>query len=327
MGALRFLLALSVAYGHLGAFLGFPLVPGDTAVQCFFIVSGFYMSLVLNGKYEHAGYWLFLSNRLLRLYPVYLAVFAATVLLATPPRPRLDALGWLYFAVSQLTLFGQDAVMFLAIKSGALAFTSNFNQSSGNLFEFSVVPQAWTLGVELWFYLLAPLVLRRSPAVIVGLFVGSIVLRMVLQLWFGLSGDPWSYRFFPSELALFLLGAIAHRLDRKSLIVAAVTVAVVLFINRAGGPGRLASVSFLAAAAVSIPWLFAKTQCIEADKFLGELSYPIYLVHILAGSLIAGAVPAFLATLAAAVAIYLLVDRPIDRWRQSRLTRAAPALA
>lgn len=327
MGSLRFLLALSVAYGHLGAFLGFPLVPGDTAVQSFFVVSGFYMSLVLNGKYGHAGYWLFISNRLLRLYPVYLVVFAAAVFLAAPPVPQLDVLGWLYFVVSQVALFGQDAVMFLAVKSGALAFTSNFNQSSGNLFEFSVVPQAWTLGIELWFYLLAPFFLRRSPAVIISLFVGSLALRMALQFWLGLSGDPWSYRFFPSELALFLLGAIAHRFDRRSLIVAAVTVAVVLFINRSGGAGRLASVSFLAAAAVAIPWLFEKTQNMEADKFLGELSYPIYLVHILAGSLIAGAVPALLATLAAAVALYLMIDRPIDRWRQSRLTRAAPALA
>ena len=37
------LLALSVAYGHAGTFLGFPLVPGDTAVQVFYVISGFYM--------------------------------------------------------------------------------------------------------------------------------------------------------------------------------------------------------------------------------------------------------------------------------------------
>ena len=48
MGTLRLILALSVVYGHAGDFLGFNLVPGDTAVQAFYAVSGFYMTLVLN---------------------------------------------------------------------------------------------------------------------------------------------------------------------------------------------------------------------------------------------------------------------------------------
>src|SRR5204863_4150166 len=83
MGALRFILAMSVAYGHAGDFLGFPLVPGDTAVQCFYAISGFYMALVLNEKYlPQSGYLLFLSNRFLRLFPTYATVLALTWLLA-----------------------------------------------------------------------------------------------------------------------------------------------------------------------------------------------------------------------------------------------------
>src|SRR5439155_24383428 len=63
MGTLRFLLATSVAYGHAGAFLGFPLIPGDTAVQSFYAISGFYIALVLNEKYrpESPSYFLFIS--------------------------------------------------------------------------------------------------------------------------------------------------------------------------------------------------------------------------------------------------------------------------
>jgi peptidoglycan/LPS O-acetylase OafA/YrhL len=50
MGTLRLFLALSVAFGHFGMPLG--LLTSDIAVQSFFVISGFYMALVLNEKYE-----------------------------------------------------------------------------------------------------------------------------------------------------------------------------------------------------------------------------------------------------------------------------------
>lgn len=323
MGSLRFLLAISVAYGHLGMFMGFPLVPGDTAVQCFFVVSGFYMSMILNGKYAASSYWLFISNRLMRLYPVYLAVLVATLLLTTRVWPNLDPLGWIYFAFSQVAIFAQDVEMFLFVTAkGALVFTSNFNVTRNNLYEYAPLPQAWSLGIELWFYLLAPFILKRSVRFVVALAIASILLRMALQFAFGWSGDPWSYRFFPSELALFLLGAIAHRADRRVLLAMALVIAAVLFVNRPGGIGRAASVSFVAMSAIAIPWLFAVTKDWSWDKFLGELSYPIYVVHLLVGALIANPAVALAVTIAASIALYLFVDRPVDRWRQSRVVEA-----
>ena len=50
----------------------------DVAVQTFYLVSGFYMSLILTEKYSHTSS--FLTNRVLRLYPAYLAVAAVTLL-------------------------------------------------------------------------------------------------------------------------------------------------------------------------------------------------------------------------------------------------------
>src|SRR5215475_13496698 len=77
MGTLRFLLAFSVAYGHLGKPLSFPT--SDVAVQSFFVISGFYMALVLNEKYGPNSYWLFISNRLLRLWPAYIVVLVLSL--------------------------------------------------------------------------------------------------------------------------------------------------------------------------------------------------------------------------------------------------------
>src|ERR1041384_4879061 len=73
MGFYRLILAISVIVAHSGPVFGLTFVDPQTAVQAFFVVSGFYMSLILNEKYVgHRGaYWLFFSNRLLRLLPLY----------------------------------------------------------------------------------------------------------------------------------------------------------------------------------------------------------------------------------------------------------------
>ncbi len=51
MGVMRFLLALSVLILHTAPDSAFPMVGGRVAVETFFMISGFYMALILNEKY------------------------------------------------------------------------------------------------------------------------------------------------------------------------------------------------------------------------------------------------------------------------------------
>src|SRR5581483_8309273 len=112
--------------------------------------------------------------------------------------------------LSNLLLLGQDWVMFLGVQDGRLAFFSDFKRSDPMLYTGLLVPQAWTLGVELSFYLIAPWVLKDVRRVLALLSL-SLALRVALVLTgIGLQ-DPWTYRFFPTELALFLVGALAQR--------------------------------------------------------------------------------------------------------------------
>ena len=62
--------------GH-GLHLPIPAATPDIAVQTFYMVSGFYMALVLTERYHSLP--IFFTNRLLRLYPAYLVVAAVTV--------------------------------------------------------------------------------------------------------------------------------------------------------------------------------------------------------------------------------------------------------
>ena len=77
MGLMRFLLAMAVVIAHTGAItVNFALIPANLAVEVFFAISGFYMSLIVTGKYRDRT--TFYINRFLRLYPVYLIVSVAT---------------------------------------------------------------------------------------------------------------------------------------------------------------------------------------------------------------------------------------------------------
>jgi peptidoglycan/LPS O-acetylase OafA/YrhL len=338
MGTLRLLLALSVAYGHLAVPLRFPT--SDIAVQSFFVISGFYMALVLNEKYRPGSYWLFISNRLLRLWPAYFVVLVLSLAAADNWSPML-ALDWpsaAFFVGSQILIIGQDLYFFLCVSHDALAFTAHQTETSAPLFKFVPIPQAWSLAIEINFYLVAPFLVRRGAMFIAALIAASLLLRMAMQGLLGLGGDPWSHRFFPSEIALFLSGALGYRLSAsttkaergRALVLLVVTAALVcasLAINKWDGTQRLASVSLLAAMIVGVPWLFDLTKTFNIDRYLGELSYPLYICHYLFGWLLlpntyAGVHSALLLSLATSVVIYHLIDRPLDAWRQRRLDRS-----
>ena len=230
MGLLRITLALTVVLAHSGSLFGLTFTGGVVAVEVFFIISGFYMSMILDKKYIGKGsYYLFISNRLLRLYPVYWTILFLTLLVSLITiicsgtlensilspyitfynKFSLETL--IFLILTNIFLLGQDVVMFLGInpENGNVFFTQNFWNTSPQFFRFLIVPQAWTLGIELMFYLIAPLLVKRKAQYIILLIFFSLGIRLYTYVVLKYSFDPWTYRFFPSELALFLLGTLS----------------------------------------------------------------------------------------------------------------------
>ncbi len=81
MGIVRTLLASAVVLVHSGSFFLYNITGGgQVAVQMFYIVSGFYMALVLTEKYAEAPVD-FYVNRALRLFPTYWVICAAALLI------------------------------------------------------------------------------------------------------------------------------------------------------------------------------------------------------------------------------------------------------
>ncbi|NCU04925.1 MAG: acyltransferase [Chitinophagaceae bacterium] len=365
MGILRLLLALSVVAVHCGSFWNLKLVEAQIAVQSFYIISGFYMTLILNEKYSkgYKSFKLFITNRVLRLYPIYWVVLIATVLTYVAigfasnwtSSTKFDFYTSVAFNVktyallifSNLFIIGQDLIMFLGVvpDSGKLYFLADFSKSSPPVYNFLFIEQAWTLGLEIMFYLAAPFIVRRKLKTVGLLILLSIFTRLIIYNHFGLNNDPWTYRFFPNELCFFLLGTVSYHIYKrlqhltipKKMFVSVFIFVILITVFYQFFPGvtigflpfTLKEIFYFCLVALSIPFLFILFKNNRFDNEVGDLSYPVYISHILVFMILKkvfgdsfdhGWIVAVL-TIVFSFGLNLIISKPIDRYRQLRVAK------
>lgn len=342
VGLIRLLLALSVLVDHSAPIFGLQLAGGEMAVLSFYAVSGFYMTMILSGPYA-GRIGDFFRNRFLRLFPMYWATLGLAVVpsialwIATAGERAGSLYAWrqdlaslgpgatLLVCFSTPFLFLQELTCFFAADptTGGLLPVVDFRQASIPLCEFLPVPPSWSLSLELYFYLLAPWIVRwriRSIA----LFAGSTLLGWIVLFHGGLGFDPWTYRFFPTSISFFLMGALSWKIgDRFGTKRFPRRIAIALWILLLGailawnGRIEMRSIVFVAVLAASLPTVFQLTRDWKWDRWIGDISFPLYLVHWEIFALLKRQpVPVqFVAALAAAIALQTLVGAPIERWR------------
>ncbi|HXC65596.1 MAG TPA: hypothetical protein VNZ67_14640, partial [bacterium] len=102
----------------------------------------------------------------------------------------------------------------------------------------------------------------------------------------------WTYRFFPTEIGVFLLGLLSYRLYRHGSVqggawtvvgrhAAAMLIPMVALSQWIPWDRGTATLLTLAVLSLALPYLFTRTKDSAFDRFLGEFSYGIYLGHIL----------------------------------------------
>jgi peptidoglycan/LPS O-acetylase OafA/YrhL len=302
MGTLKTLFAISVVFAHT---YGFVFIGGRNAVQLFYIISGFLISIVLveNKTYRLASHFYF--NRYLRLFPIYIVVAILTLFFYYITQSysgneflknfgRYPDHAQILITITNLTLFLQDWMMFLAIEGNEIIFTKNYSKNDLPLYSGLLVPQAWTLGVEISFYLLAPLIIKNKKILIFTL-VCSIGVRITLFL-IGLGReDPWVYRFFPAELLFFILGALSHQIlvpaykalipqDKLLTITNLCTYFLILLTSiywLIPLNNIFKTILLFTCFTLFLPFTFFFTESNRWDKLVGVLSYPIYISHML----------------------------------------------
>jgi peptidoglycan/LPS O-acetylase OafA/YrhL len=279
---------------------------GDVAVELFFVVSGFYMQLVLSTRYTKGKLgktWAlqFYKARYFRLLPIYL-LGSVLVIGAALPRSGMAPLSiWRevwdlpntagnhlflgFLCLTNMTMLFQDATMFFAVHGGGIHWSANFWDSKILLADALTIPPAWSLGIELSFYLIAPYVLGlRSRWLLIGAICGLAIKMTILEALH--LGDPWTFRFFPFELGYFFLGVLAFR--HRQLLYSAVPATFeryfvypfVICLVAVRLPKFVPTLIYPTILACALPFLFRMTSGLKVDRLLGELSYPFYILHI-----------------------------------------------
>jgi peptidoglycan/LPS O-acetylase OafA/YrhL len=228
MGFARFYLAICVLLMHADHLHELPLPRGRHAVQLFFVISGFYMAMILSGRY--ASLQNFYASRWARISTPYYVHFLAFVVLSlligafsgqflalqayfSDPLSKNGLAGILAAATTNFTIFGQDAVLFFRDNAGeGLQFTSRFAAHLDPLWKYLVIPQCWTVSIELFFYALVPFLNRWKSLPLLLLCLGTFAFRIYAYEGLGLRHDPWMNRFFPFELGLFVVGMLSWRM-------------------------------------------------------------------------------------------------------------------
>ena len=298
MGFIRVALAVAVIVAHFGPLLGLPFFgAGVMAVEAFFMISGFYMALILTTRYRgHIKE--FYINRFLRIYPIYwiLAIALATLIVgywATTNRTlsvgytlthdrSTRPVDWLWMAFSNVAIFGSDLRLVY----------ENVRSHGTSTNTLLVLPQVWSLGTEVLFYLAVPLVLRLRVRAQVGLFVAALAVRLLVSGLAGWHWTVWTYYFPPATAVYFMGGVLAYHLmvalERHNWFSAwapiagwAVIAAIVALIAVYGWLPFMVFNDWRAFVGfgLAFPFVFSASRSSPFDQALGAYSYPLYLTH------------------------------------------------
>ncbi|MCE9619615.1 MAG: acyltransferase [Planctomycetes bacterium] len=331
---IRGLAALSVVVWHAeGNHAEFPPVvniPGRTAVWLFFGISGYVISYgFVHRRYKYTLHDLrdFYINRFLRIYPLFLL---------------LSAVGW----ITLLLTSGTSPIGWRDLPAQLLAIQFDQNYILNGVF--------WTLGIELQFYLLAPLLAwmllgRKSRCLI-----PCACLYGVMVYWNQCAADQWGWSFdgrnILANLSHFFMGMIACRLvaggkpNMKLLFFAlAGAAAAIAYSNwlyhcRSGWYWSVRGILLVDAAI----FLFVVAHaCCQRPKhsrnpvylgfaFLGTLSYGIYAWHAYLMThliwLSTNVLALIGASIVAAYFSYRLVERPCLKLKRRHPEPHAPTV-
>jgi len=292
LDGLRGALAVYVMLGHMAPFaavprwISSPLSHGGAAVDVFFILSG----LVIFRSLESCQFQArpFLILRATRIYPVFLAMFAAGALLQPLASP-FAAMPWVEPTSLARDIWSQGWPAHWVAEIGAHLTMTHGLFPNGALPDVwvSFLGAAWSLSTEWQFYVLA-LVLGRSRMSAERLAAVFLVLAVAGLVWDTMAPEAWRFSraFLPNKAQYFALGiASSAWADRRSARPFAMVLAVALVLCAARGDlGKMAPplVWTLCLAAQMVPGrlnIVAAPLRLRLMQWLGAVSYPIYLAN------------------------------------------------
>tara|TARA_Y100000588_G_scaffold269311_1_gene284659 strand:- start:6313 stop:7398 length:1086 start_codon:yes stop_codon:yes gene_type:complete len=258
---------------------------GASGVDIFFVISGFIMMLVTE-KYREMHFdsnkvFLFVKKRFLRVAPLY---WFFTILLTL-----------LLFAKAELSSylpgFGVNNEFSILYFIKSMFFIPSYN-SEGKI--FPVLGPGWTLNYEIVFYIVFSFFMftERVKAIIYLLivFLAFSSFRLIYDY------DDAVYIFYTNTIFLeFVFGCLAfcfyrqrigHKIPRFVWLIIAISSLLLMFFNAKFDSGNMDLYRVLYWGVPSV-FLFYSVVQLFADKnisffwvYLGDISYSLYLSHL-----------------------------------------------
>ena len=276
-GTYRLILAFMVVFLHLAGWPAF----GEYAVFTFFCLSGYLMTFIMQQNYGYSkeGRKKYFFNRLLRIYPLYFAACLFSLLV-------IFWLGEGYTSNLIFNLKYPDSI------TGGLSNLLLFITDHKNI---ALVPPAWALTVEILYYLLIGLGLSQTKCITWLWFAFGAIYTLTINL---INVEWWDWGYFsPLAASLpFSVGALLYHYrillnqyfkSFANIYIAGGLYALVLInwvVNYKLGTGL--SYGFYINSMINVLLLIVLTNMqtnnqrwYKYDKILGDLSYPIYLMH------------------------------------------------
>jgi peptidoglycan/LPS O-acetylase OafA/YrhL len=316
LDALRGLAALAVVLHHYTARysaiteqplpVSFSLPEGQYGVELFFILSGFVIFMTLE---RTPRLYDFVSSRVARLWPAYIACMTVTLIVATVAAPP-----WYPH-------------------QGPASIAKNLSMMPMLLGAFPIDGSYWSLTYEILFY---------GWAAAAFFLAGPRHTELLCTIWLAAS-FAWHHAEHPSlpwklqrltELQfanLFVIGIMIYRIrTRQNTVMAALVLACALVLSKMGPywslrPIRHSVFAVLVATFALLVWGATTERSwlgrIRPLVWLGEISYPLYLIHQVIGYVLLqrltgfglGANLAVLATIALVILPAYLISRYIER--------------
>lgn len=348
MGYLRIILALSVVIFHTSAVVGYIGINGIVAVHIFFIISGFYMALILKNKYLKSKnrYYTFITNRFLRIYPLYWLILLLTILVD-------------YFQIHPTNIYTIMQSIYNIIPNYVTArhplgvveditLLVRFDYFSPSMLynDLPLVSPAWTLVLELIFYLLAPLLMALKKRYILLLTLLSLCIHFITSHFYQVNGQFVSDYFFLSNFFFFLFGILSYYLSvqyknkgifsKYSMQISLVFLLSIFMWNYIPEVKIhwiiLKEWSIYLLTPFVIPLLFNSFAKIPLNNFMANLSYPVYISHNLIIIFLQQllnykktsqyfSVWTICLTLIFSILLVYFIEKPIDQFRQSRIKK------
>lgn len=270
MGIYRFFLSILVLLSHLSITV-FGFYIGVIAVINFLIVSGYLNTYLLENYYlKNKNIKSFYLDRICRIFPQYYFYFFLILIV-----------NFFYNFKKELSIVDIILEFPIVLNGYYMLFDNFFNYH----FPVKINPPTWSLGLEITFYIIIPLIILFQKKNLKIFLCVSLVFYTLIFLT-NFKTDTLGYRLIPGTLYIFLLGSYLFYKDiNNDLFLKTILFVIIFFLFLTFLYDHYYQAKFSKEILIGVllgTFFLNKLKKLEQskiDKFFGNLAYGIFLNH------------------------------------------------